>query len=434
MIKIKRLAPFSAGLMLLSPMVMADDLANLEAQVNELKSELQEIKKNGQRAPGKPGFIPIPGTDTDLRLYGVARAQIAYSIDGGFGHTQAVTGPFNKGYGGVAWDGSAQAERSGQLEFDARASRLGFETITPTKLGDVRTLIETDFYGTGGSKISTNAVALRLRHAYVEVGSLLIGQTWSNSTDLGSSPWLLDLGGPVGLPAVARVPQIRYTHKPSQNHALSFALEQSVQDFRGADGVSFGAGTSNISENSIDESFELVSRYTYSNDWFRQSFSAIGRKLTYDTGLPGERDSVFGYALTYQGKFTTFGRSNVYYSGTYSDGANNYITQQNTSSAILENDELYKVKAYGINVGYTQAWKPNWTSTFNLGMKEVDIPDNTAAYGSTVSSSKSFFSNLMWNPIPNATLAIEYQYAEIENDDGDEGSGQRVYLTSMYKF
>lgn len=435
MTKIKYLTAVSAGFFLLAPLASAQSQNDLESQVKTLQTQVDELQRaSSEQRVSRAGFLALPGTETDIRFYGAARAQLAYSIDSGFGSSQAVTAPFGSGYGGVAWDGSDQANRSGQIEFDARASRLGFETITPTKYGDVRTLIETDFYGTGGSKISTNAVSLRLRHAIVEFGSFMIGQTWSNSTDLGSSPWLLDLGGPVGLPAVARVPQIRYTHKATDTQTLSLSLEQSVQDFAGADTVTFGAGTNNISTNSIDESLEFVGRYTYANDWMRQSFSAIGRKLTYDTGKSGERDSLFGFAATYQGKFNTVGRSNFYYSATYTEGANKYITQQNSPSAVLEGNELHKVKGLAFNVGYTQAWLPNLTSTFNFGMKEVDIPKETSAYGSTMSASRSAFVSLMWNPVPKATLGIEYQYAEIEDDDGREGDGQRIYVTSMYKF
>lgn len=453
--KIKYIASVSAGLLLLAPLTHAASLEDLEAQIEALRSQVvqmqsaaneQRIKdtQNEQRLASvsesepkrkaRPGFFSLAGTETDMRVYGSARAQIAYSIDSGFGHSQAVTGPFSSGYGGVAWNGSDQANRQGQVEFDARASRLGFETITATKYGDVRTLIETDFYGTGGSKLSTNAVSLRLRHAIVEVGPLMVGQYWSNSTDLGSSPWLLDLGGPVGLPAVSRVPQIRYTHKATDTQTVSVSFEQPVQDFKGVDGVSFIAGANNISKNSIDETLEFVSRYTYANDWMRQSLSAVARKLTYDTGASGERDSTYGYALTYQGKFNTIGRSNFYYSMTYADGANNYITQQNTSSAILEDGRLYRVKGKAFNVGYTQAWAPKWTSTFNVGANDFEIPKNTAAYGATMSSSSSFFASLMWNPIPKATLAMEYQYAKIKDDNGRKGDGQRLYLTSMYNF
>lgn len=413
----------------------ARDLAEIESQVNELSSQLEQIA-NKSVTPKKyrKGWIPIPGMETDLRFYGMARAQLIYNVDSGFGSSQTVIGPFNNAYGGVAYDGTPQSNRSGQVEFDARASRLGFETITATDYGDVRVLVETDFYGSGGSKLSSNSVGLRLRHAIFEVGPWLVGQYWSNFPDLGAAPYLMDFGGPVGLPAASRLPQIRYTQKPAENHSVSVSIEQPVQDFAGADTVLFQSGFNNISENSIDETPELVGRYTFSNGWMRQSFAGAGRKLTYDTGNSGERDSAYGYAFTYQGKFSTVGNSNVYYSATFADGASRYITHQTTSSAVLYNNSLYRIKGKAFNIGYTQAWNPRWTSTFNVGMNEYDIPKETPQYGPTMSGSKSFFTNLMWKPIPKALIGIEYQYAEIEDDNGREGSGQRLYLTAMMNF
>lgn len=439
------ITPILMGLLLYGPLAAADNVEHAEGQskgqkVAEIigisnnqreKSSAEEVKKGPEV---REGFFSIPGTETDIRFYGAVRAQVAYSLDSGFGHSQAVTAPFSKGWGGVAWDDDPLSNRSGQIEFDMRATRLGFETITPSEFGDVRTLIETDFYGAGGSKLSTNSVSLRLRHALLEVGPLMIGQYWSNSTDLGSSPWLMDLGGPVGLPAVARVPQIRYTHELTKKQTFSLSFEQPIQDFSGAETVSFVAGANNISTTSVDEMFEVVGRYTFVNNWMRQSFSGVGRKLTYDTG--DSRDSKLGYAVTYQGKFNTFGKSNFYYSMTYSEGANNYITQQNTVSAILEDEKLHKVKGKALNIGYTQVWKPRWTSTFNFGMNEFDIPKNTQFYQNSgvLNESKSFFTNLMWNPLPKATLGVEYQYVEIKNDHGRKGDGQRLYITSMYGF
>ena len=53
----------------------------------------------------------------------------------------------------------------------------------------IRIFTEGDFFGQSN--------AFRLRHAYGEVGSLLVGQTWTTFTDVAAAPATLDFEGSV---------------------------------------------------------------------------------------------------------------------------------------------------------------------------------------------------------------------------------------------
>lgn len=389
-------------------------------------------------APVTKGKLPnsfvIPGTDTSLRIGGMARMHLAVDFDGSLGNSQIVIGPYSDGFGGVPYNGTPQKSRSGQLQFEARESRLNVETLTPTAYGDLRTLIEGDFYGAGGSKLSTNSVSLRLRHAMAELGPFLLGQYWSNFADLGQGPDVFDFGGPAGLLATNRLPQIRYTHSINDKSLASISIEQPVQDWNGANGVTFVAGGNNVSSNSIDKTPDVVARYTYFDTWGRQSFSVAGRMLNYDTGLPRQSDNQFGYALGYQGRFNTTGKDNLYYSAIYVNGASRYMTQIANVSAILDGNKLDNVTGYGGNIGYQKWWSDQWRSTLNLGFSKYDIPHPNGQYRNLASETQSVYTNLMWSPIPRALIGLEYTYARIANDNNQQGDGQRLLLATQFSF
>ena len=98
----------------------------------------------------------------------------------------------------------------------ARQTRLRFDSLTPTKAGQLKTRIETDFYGGGN--------ALRMRHAYATLGGVLAGQTWSTIMDENTYADTIDFEGPVGVIAVRR-PQVRYSQAMGKNLTGQVALE-----------------------------------------------------------------------------------------------------------------------------------------------------------------------------------------------------------------
>ena len=78
----------------------------------------------------------------------------------------------------------------------------------------VRIYVEGDFFGNDNS--------LRLRHAYGEIGSLLVGQTWTTSTDVAAAPSTLDFEGSVSN-VNRRQAMVRWT-RPVLHEDLTFAL------------------------------------------------------------------------------------------------------------------------------------------------------------------------------------------------------------------
>lgn len=392
--------------------------------------------------------IPIPGTDTTVQFKGFVQIEAFKELDNTFGgQTFSNFTPFSKTFGGIPYDGTVQAERDGgQSEMGARNSRLGIGFNTPTDYGDLKFYFETDLHGTGGSKYQSNSHAFRLRHAYFSINGWLGGQTWSNSADIGQGVTLLDiLGGPVGIPAIGRFPQIRYTHGIGDGGNLSVALQQAVQDWNGADPVTFGTPNTVYSANAVDEHPDIAIRYTLAKSWGRQSIGTVFRRLTSEgtsgsLTAPGEPEidssSEMGYMVNYQGQVNVLEKDKLLYSAVYVDGAGRYINHPQTSGYLNADNELETVEGFGWNLGYQRHWNPEWQTAVTYGQTSFDADDwgRVAGRFGRFENTAGLHMNLLWKPIPNALIGVEYMYGEVENDVGDDGNAQRLTAAARFSF
>ncbi len=127
---------------------------------------------------------------------------------------------------------SSLAGQRDQSLITARQTRFWLKVDGPTFLGaKTGALIETDFFGAGGSNESAN---LRMRHAYGTIDwkntQVLFGQTWDNFAPAAASTLDFGLGGTAGNPAQPRVAQIRLTQKVNLGEQNSLKLIAAVQN------------------------------------------------------------------------------------------------------------------------------------------------------------------------------------------------------------
>ncbi len=91
---------------------------------------------------------------------------------------------------------SKQFGPNGNVFFGVRQTRFGVKTLTPTALGDLKTIFEFELFGTG---VDAGQTTFRLRHAYGELGHFGAGQTWSAFMDIDVFPNSLEYWGPNGM-------------------------------------------------------------------------------------------------------------------------------------------------------------------------------------------------------------------------------------------
>lgn len=139
---------------------------------------------------------------------------------------------------------SSVAGKQDQSLFSARQSRLWFKADGPTLLGaKTGALIETDFFGMGGSSAETANMRIRLAYGTLDWANtqILFGQSWDLFAPAAASTIDFGQGQTTGNPTNPRVPQLRLTQKVSlgdQNSLkLIAALQNPVQDSNTANGT-----------------------------------------------------------------------------------------------------------------------------------------------------------------------------------------------------
>jgi hypothetical protein len=381
-----------------------------------------------------PQSFKLPGSDTSVSIRGYVKADFLYDFQ------QNVGDSFQSSL--IAPTGSA-ANHFAEFRFGARESRLIFETRTPSSYGDLKTYIETDFYGggsgplgvTGASSFVTNSYIMRLRHAYAQIGPLLVGQTWTTfQNDIGSAD-TLDFDGPTGV-AFSRQAQVRYTQSFGKwQIALSAENPQTLTVTNpGAatfipTGTGFGASYGNggvVSARVPD----FIGRLEYSDDWGALQGSVLTHNERIDTGTPTptipivQKDNTqqFGglLALWLQNFWgnDTFGIESSFgavgrYLDTPSQDSVLYVASPTTVKLATQN-------MWGGALYYTHFWRDDLRSTVAYGHSHFYI--NHMIGTPTEDSIQTVHANLIWSPVKNVDTGIEFMWGETHFGNAAPGS------------
>ena len=248
----------------------ADELSALKAQLEGLQSRVNQLESSPSAGGTTPSGLPQSdswitihrGSDIGWDQSTHARPQEYIPEDRGFTiaitptadlpapvHEVTVSG-YVKGdfifdtqqdlgdtFGASNIDGGDNREH---VRLHARQSRFRIRSKSDTAVGQVRTLIEGDFFGGGGNEIASNSSSFRLRHAWGEWDitpntTIGIGQTWTNFMNLFAYPDTVDFNGPAGA-AFVRQSQVRLTYHDGP-WLFAVAVENPETD------ISVGTGT-----------------------------------------------------------------------------------------------------------------------------------------------------------------------------------------------
>jgi len=384
-------------------------------------------------APGSPvvaGDLPnsfkIPGTDTSLRIYGHVHVDVTFDIKGrvqDYNNNDWASNVFVQPLDGTDDPG---ARKQGQLFLTARTSRIGFMTSTPTGIGDLVTKIEADFNGpnTFQGELATNSTVFRLRYAYGEVAGFLVGQTWSNFTDLGSFVDTVDFNPP-GDTVLLRQAMLRYT-LPIGPTTLSVAVENSRSLTLGAN-----PGPTVDTDRKWYQLPDATLNFTAPWSWGHVSARAV--TLQYKV-LDRPAKQAWGAALSGSLKFLG---DNLVWGVQGGDGIGRYTFNAILQSGFDTGTEIQLWKTVGYHAGFTHNWLPNlrsnliWSQTFferNAPIFETpDVPG--ALFNKRVDQA---FVNTFWGFTKNCEVGLEYAYGQRRTFADEKGTQHRINATFHY--
>src|SRR3990167_1530509 len=394
-----------------------------DSEVDSLRKEVLELRmlleKNIQNSNAiqpqlKQAPAPHPSPEkqslltksgAEFSLYGNVRADVSYQAEG-----TSRDLPYNH-INAVALKGTN--ENSDRLRSTVAATRLGFDFKTATENKDVKGKIEVDFL------CGANFDALRIRHAYLNYGNWLIGQTWSNFALPDYMPETIDALAFVG-GAVKRTPQVRYTAPFNAKTNLVLAAEDPKDSAINQRMPPLTARLNHQIADNLNLSIRAMGHEKRVNSDEEMAWG-VGVGAKYDV-VPGTTLKADYYHVKGDSSFVSFTNKGI-------------VTQANGDLALIEFDSIM--------LGITQKFSDIIHGTLGYGYMSFNEDQNyiNALADKTVANKELWqaWANIFYSPRKPLSFGLEYVYGEREAfgaapNGSKTGVDNRVNAVAMYNF
>lgn len=394
-------------------------ITDLQKQISDLKNQTEAQAKEVVMKGDLPGSFRRSGEETSVHIYGFARMDVVHNFGG---RNNASIGDYAAYQPTIALTGSADAERRGETYAFVKTSRLGVETATPTKYGTLNTKVEGDFYNTTGSGL------FRLRHAYGQIGSWLVGQTWSTFMDLDSTPETVDFNGATGNTSL-RQPMVRYTYVTPNFGNFIAALETKANG--GATG-----------DDSLSRTADPVLRWEKAGDWGHVALRAVSTENAVKS--TSSNASKRGYGVGVGAHYMLTPETSLIGSTTYGKGMGRFFNESVGAQVDSTGNKVYLPTELGIVVGVQQKFSDTLRGSVTYGQQRTYNGNYVAYVNENGLSSKAPLGinrfvqsgtiGVFWTPIPNVELGSEFMLSHRETLDGRSGVEPRINLAATYAF
>ncbi|PSJ45660.1 hypothetical protein C7H85_09765 [Zobellella endophytica] len=359
---------------------------------------------------GPTAAFEVQVGDTKANVYGYAKLDLIYDLDADLGNT------VNRG--NIRLDGEPGPD--GHTTLHAFQSRLGVSTATPTRMGEVKTTLEGDFFGNGGGNF-------RLRHAYGEWNGITAGQTWSNFGGLlGMSP-TIDFTPQPGQGNAGRQAQLRYTLG-----GFSVALEDP-----GNLGKNLAVAAPDSAKNTLPD---LTLRYQGTSGALSYGASALLREIEYYRQASDSDENALGWGLNLEAAYQLTDGVTLRGSLTHGDGIGGYLEGSPAGPGYLDpaSGAVETIEASGGTAGITVKAGPG-AATLGYGIARASLDDavNAGAAGFGGGSTDTFEAihlNYIWSPVGPVSYGVEVSHHRRGLHDGRDGDATRLQGMVMYRF
>ncbi len=404
------------------------EIDELKAQLEKLKKRIEQLESRQERAKAAErkekteaaSLVPVPGfwkaakSNTSLSLSGYVKLDMIYDFDADLGDEFFVF-DFGGVPSAIPLDGEGGARQKASMH--ARQTRIRLDSITPTKLGELKTRVETDFFGSGN--------ALRLRHAYAGLGPVLAGQTWSIFQDEDVAADTVDFAGPAGV-ASARLPQLRYTWTGAGGIVGQIAVED-------PDAPAIGTADGTVS--SQDRAPNFLAAVRWRPHWGAVNVSSLLGEVHYNEG--GTEDSIFVSALHVGAKLSLFDSTSLMATFNFGKGAlANYMFGGSAAATLGADGKLDAVDSMGGLLGLTHRWTNATSSGIYYGWAQNDFEEVAKATFMAKNSEQlqTLHINFWWDPEPKMRAGLEFMQGWRETHGGEKGEASRIQLGLQYNF
>jgi len=364
--------------------------------------------------------IKIPGTDTSIGVGGYVKLDALYSStsmgNNMYGNqrlepSEIPVNPLGKG-------------NEDQLTLHAKESRFWLKSFTPSSWGNMNTYVEIDFFGDPGAYTYTP----RLRHAYGSLGNFLAGQTWSTFLNSQALADTLDNNTSVGSLLTLRQPQVRWT-QPFTVDNLPMEWQASLEAPRSR---IWDTSTNAMTTVTSSHYPDIVARLNFYPSWGNLSLAALGRQVQYAPNSKEPEKSVWGSAVSAAGKINTSGPDNLRFMLNYGNAMGRYDENNFFADATFnQQGDIELITSYSGMLAYQHWWDKAWRSNVEYGIAYADQPGFAALANQ---QTQSVHANLLWSPMLQTTIGLEYIYANRELTNHQNGELHRLQFSTRFNF
>lgn len=411
----------------------------LEKENQNLKEELGQHKENAVYAGDFDGSFKVSGTNTSIGFNGFIKTDLMHDTAGA--QTGAAYDFLLASF--IPVESPTNILRRRQTHFSARYSRFALQTETPTPYGELMTYLEADFFGNAPFNAETynNNYDLRLRHAYVHWGRLLVGQSTTTFHDPHTLPECLNPGAASSIGA-NRQPMIRYTHPFEENDqlALAVALENAETDYIDQTATTrFSYSLNNgVPSAGLDRLPDAVARLYINRPWGGLSLRGLMRELRVKNGASSEITKV-GYGIGFSGHLLTVGEDSLVWQVQAGKGIGRYMLDSAGYAAFYNSatNQFSLQTAYGGYIGYKHYWSESLHSSLVGGFTKIKNDINLRALPNLSVNSKMYSAslNLIYTPIKDlVSVGVEAIQARRVLEDKRSGNMTRFQFSLICQF
>lgn len=304
---------------------------------------------------------------------------------------------------------------SGNNSFDssARQSRINFKAARNVQGHKITGFLEGDFYG---GNASGSTYDWRLRHAYIRVDNLTVGQTW-NGQFLATAPFdagMINFFAPGtgtigGNGAVVRPDTVLHY----ETHGFRLSLQDPVYS------------DANLPDMVVSYTHRLSGGSGF-------NIAVTGREVDTTPSVSSDDQSEFGAALSFASKWMLGPMDSLHLSAYGGKGAGVYAgygyngAKGAATSDVNAAGDLVEQKGFAI--GYKHKFTDKLTGTLRYG--QVNVDETAAGVNDTFRMTDV---NLIYSYLPGLDVGIEWRDQNAANHPL-RPKGQQIEVMAMYKF
>ncbi|MBV8328436.1 DcaP family trimeric outer membrane transporter [Chryseobacterium sp.] len=287
--------------------------------------------------------------------------------------------------------------------------------------------IEIDFYGPNGT------TAPRFRQGYLQWNQWLLGQTWSNFSDLDIFPNIFDFVPPNAMVFTRRM-QVRYTTPVSKKGILSLSMEDPDTP-----SITLPADSLQWKKKAIIPNFTALYRYGDEKNYIKLGaiLSPISYEMKFSPQENYQTQTILGWGAVISGKMYLNKSNIISLQTSFGKGfsTNNSNLNEEKYDAIPDpvNKNLLKtLEMFNIVGIYEHWWTSKWSSVTFISHSRIG--EESFIPGNMTKSFQNIGMNIVFQPYKKVRMGIEANYGRRQNFGNQSAHAWRIQASTSVKF